>query len=150
VAGVLALSALACATENAHLRGHKMAIDLNEPPIKITINPDSRVSVTLGGALPQVPCGTAADLVVAIVNQGFVTTRLEAQLVGDAPAGVSLDFHPEPLTGVPEEMRKLNITLTHPGSTDLTIAFKAHNGIPDLGGRDRVHFLMSCRSAAHG
>jgi hypothetical protein len=29
--------------------------------------------------------------------------------------------------------------------TDLTIAFKAHNEVPDLGGRDRVHFLMRCQ-----
>lgn len=124
---------------------HDTSVSANDPPIKITINPEARVSVTLAGALPpSAPCGTAADLSVKIVNQGFVTAQLEAELVGDAPAGVTINFHREPLTGVPEELRKLRITLTKPGPTDLTIAFKAHNEIPDLGGRDRIHFLMHC------
>jgi hypothetical protein len=120
-------------------------ISANEPPIRITINPEARVSVTLVSALPSpVPCGTAADLRVKIVNQGFVTSRLEAEFVGDVPTGVSLDFHPAPLKGVREEVRNLRITLTKPDPTDLTIAFRAHNEIPDLGGRDRIHFLMHC------
>lgn len=84
------------------------------------------------------------DLPVRIVNQGFVTARLEAQLVGDAPAGVCLYFQPEPLKGVPEELRHLHVVLTQPGPTDVTISFNANKVIPDLGGRDRVHFLISC------
>lgn len=117
----------------------------NDPPIKITINPEARVSVGLAGTLPPpVLCGTTTDLPLRIVNQGFVTASVEASLVGDAPAGVTLYFRPEPLRGVPEELRKLHITLTKPGLTDLTIAFRAHNEIPDLGGRDRIHFLMHC------
>lgn len=116
-----------------------------EAPIQITINPEARVSAALGGALPQpVPCGTAADFSVKILNHGFITSRLEAELVGDTPAGVSVDFHPEPLTGQREEFRHLRITLTRADPTDLTIAFKAHNEVPDLGGRDRIHFLMHC------
>ena len=36
----------------------------------------------LTGALPpSAPCGTATDLSVKIVNQGFVTARLEAELI---------------------------------------------------------------------
>ena len=119
-----------------------------EPPIKIAINPEARVSVTLAGALPApVLCGTPAVLAVKIVNQGFVTARLEAELVGDIPPGVAIDFHPAPLQGLPEEWRTLQITLTTPGPTDLTIAFRAHQELPDLGGRDRVHFVMHCRPA---
>jgi hypothetical protein len=148
MAAVLLLPALTCADDEHHGH-HKMEMEAaspNDPPLKITINPEARVSVALAGALPpSAPCGMAADLSVKIVNQGFVTAQLEAELVGDVPAGVTLDFHPEPLKGVPEELRKLRITLTKPGLTDLTIAFKAHNEIPDLGGRDRVHFLMRCR-----
>jgi hypothetical protein len=127
-------------------RYRKMETDSpNEPPINITINPEARVSVVLAGVLPPpAPCGTATDLPVKIVNQGFVTAPLEAELVGDAPADVTLDFHPDPLKGVPDELRTLHITLTKPGPTDLTIAFRAHNEIPDLGGRDRVHFLIHC------
>ena len=116
-----------------------------EAPIQITINPEARVSVALTGALPHpVPCGTAAEFYVKILNQGFITSRLEADLVGDTPAGVNLDFHPAPLKGVREEFRQLRITLTRPDPTDLTIKFKAHNDVPDLGGRDRVHFVMHC------
>jgi len=116
-----------------------------EVPIQITINPEARVSVALTGTLPHpVPCGTAADFSVKILNQGFITSRLEAEFVGDTPAGVNLDFHPVPLKGVREEFRHLRITLTRPDPTDLTITFKAHNEVPDLGGRDRVHFVMHC------
>jgi hypothetical protein len=114
-------------------------------PIQITINPEARVSVALAGPLPHpVPCGTAADFSVKILNQGFITSTLEAEFVGDIPLGVNLDFHPEPLKGVREELRHLRITLTRPGPADLTIAFKAHNEVPDLGGRDRIHFVMHC------
>jgi hypothetical protein len=118
---------------------------LQEAPIQITINPEARVSVALAGSLPRpVPCGTAADFSVKILNQGFITSQLEAEFAGDSPAGVSLDFHPEPLKGVREELRHLRITLTRPDPTDLTIAFKAHNEVSDLGGRDRIHFVMHC------
>jgi hypothetical protein len=117
----------------------------SDPPIKITINPEARVSATLGGALPP-PffCGRPATLSVKIVNQGFVTSRLEAELVGEVQAGATLEFHPTPLEGIPEELRELRITLAKPGSTDLTIAFHSHNEAPDIGGRDRIHFLMRC------
>jgi hypothetical protein len=116
-----------------------------DPPIKITINPEARVSVVLGGAFPPAAaCGTPVDLSVKIVNQGFVTSQLEAEFVGNVPVGATLDFHPERLKGLPEELRTLRITLTSPGPTDLTIAFRSHNNAPDLGGRDRVHFIMGC------
>jgi hypothetical protein len=121
------------------------AVSPDDPSIKITINPEARVSVVMAGALPPpVPCGKAADLPVKIVNQGFLTSQLEAEVVGDVPPVVTLDFHPAPLKGVPEELRMLHLTLTKPGVIDLTLAFRAHNEIPDLGGRDRVHFLLRC------
>jgi hypothetical protein len=119
----------------------------SDPPIKVTINPEARVSVMLAGSLPPpTHCGTPADLTVKIINQGFVTSRVEAKLIGDVPAGATLEFHPEPLTGVREELRILRIVLSVPGPTDLTLAFSAPNAIPELGGRDRVHFLMRCQS----
>ena len=121
------------------------AVSPDDPPIKITINPEARVSVVLAGALPSpAPCGKAADWPVKIVNQGFVTSQLEAEIVGDVPPGVTFDFHPAPLKGVPEELRVLHLTLTKPGVIDVTLAFRAQNEIPDLGGRDRVHFLLRC------
>lgn len=147
VAVVFLLPALAYAQADQHTRDHlrMKSVSTNDPPIKITINPEARVSVALAGALPSpAPCGTAIDLSVKIVNQGFVTASLRAELVGDVPAGVTLDFRPRPLRGVPKELRELHIMLSKPGPTDLTIAFRAHNDIPDLGGRDRVHFLLRC------
>ena len=120
-------------------------VSAGEAPIKITINPEARISAVLAGALPPpTPCGTPIDLQVKILNRAFVTDRLEAEFVGDAPTGASLEFHRVPLKGVREEFRNLRITLTRPSVTDLTIAFRAHNETPDLGGRDRVHFLMHC------
>ena len=146
-AAIFLLPALVCAEDDEHVHDHQKmeAVSPDDPPIKITINPEARVSVVLAGALPPpASCGTVTELPVKIINQGFVTARLEAEVAGDAPAGVTLDFHPQPLKGVPEELRTLRITLTKPGPADLTIAFKAHNEIPDLGGRDRIHFLMRC------
>jgi hypothetical protein len=117
-----------------------------EAPIRITINPEARVSVaTVESFAPTARPGVALELPVRIVNQGFVTARLEAELVDGAPPGVSLEFHPEPLKGLPAEERILRITARYPGTVDLTIAFRARNEIPDLGGRDRIHFLVRCR-----
>jgi hypothetical protein len=148
VAVMLILPALVCAAgDRQHIHDRAMIDGQSpkDPPIRITINPEARVSVILTGALPPpTRCGTISDLPVKIVNQGFVTARLEAELVGDAPAGVTLDFRPLPLTGVPEEFRELHIVMTNPGPIDLTIAFRAHNETPDLGGRDRIHFLLRC------
>ena len=147
IALFITLAALVSAQKSEHAHGQYKASP-NEAPIMISINPEARVSVALAGALPQpVSCGAAADLAVKIVNQSFATFRLEAQFVGDVPGGVSLDFRPAPLRGVREEFRNLRITLTNPDPTDLTVAFKAHNAPPDLGGRDRVHFVMRCVQA---
>ena len=114
-------------------------------PIVVTINPEARVSVALAGPLPQAHPGSAVDLPVKVINLGFVTATLEAELVGEAVPGATLEFHPEALKGIPVEYRLLHITLRRPGTVDLTIAFRTHNEIPDLGGRDRIHFLMVCR-----
>jgi hypothetical protein len=131
-----------------HHETHSASASRDQAPIIITINPEARVSVALGGALPRfVPCGEPATLPVKIINQGFVTASLEAELVEDVPMGAKLEFLPEPLKGLPEELRQLDIILTTPGPSDLTVAFRAHNEAPDLGGRDRIHFLMRCIQA---
>jgi hypothetical protein len=143
VAIMLAASAAASAQHHDHA-GHGAPAS-GDAPITITINPETRVSVARAGALPPpAKCGTPAELAVKIVNQGNFTLRLEAALVADPPPGATLHFQPERLTGVPEELRKMHITLAQPGTHDLTVAFKARNEAPDLGGRDRVHFLIRC------
>jgi hypothetical protein len=142
-AALLAASTAAFAQEHHH---HDIAMAMpSDAPITITLNPEARVSVVMSGALPgPVRCGVPAQLAVRIVNQGHFTLRLEAKLVGDPPAAAQIDFHPEPLAGAAQEWRKLHVTLRQPGTSDLTIAFKARREAPDLGGRDRVHFLMRC------
>lgn len=117
-------------------------------PITLTINPEARVSVVMTGAVPPaVPCGSALELPVRVVNQGFVTAPLEAVLVGNVPAGVTVDLDTKPLKGVAEEVRVLHVSLRKPGQTDLTVAFRARKEIPDIGGRDRVHFPVECRES---
>src|SRR5438874_2270900 len=156
--GILALAAVfllvlvACVKGTPHMYAHhvgeRAAASPGEPPIEITINPEARVSVTPRGVLPPpVPCGSAADLRVKVVNRGFVTAPLEAAFVGYVPHGATLALPSEPLKGEPEELRTLHITLTEPGAIDLTISFKLRNDVFDLGGRDRVHFLLRCLEA---
>jgi hypothetical protein len=139
---------MTCADQKQHVQGHREteATSLSKnPEITITINPESRIRVVLGNKSPALtPCGIVTDLPVRIVNQGFVTASLEANLVGNAPVSVALDFPPKPLKGTPEELRNLLITLTEPGPTDLTIAFRFKHQIPNLGGRDRIHLLVNC------
>ena len=148
MAALFVFPALADAVDDEYLHDHHKleAVSPRDPPIKLTINSEARVSVVMAGELPPPAlCGTAVDVAVRILNRGFVTAPLEADWVGDAPPGATLEFRLEPLKGVSQELRTLKITLSHPGPLDLTIAFKAHHDLPDLGGRDRVHFLMSCK-----
>jgi hypothetical protein len=70
--------------------------------------------------------------------------------VGEVRNNVNLDFEPSPLKGVPEEIRNLRITLKTPDPTDVTLAFKLVNETPDLGARDRIHFLMHCLETRRG
>jgi hypothetical protein len=130
---------------------HKMGGDTDksdQAPITVTINPEARASVVLVGNLPPpVPCSTAANLRVKIVNRGFVTSRLKVELAGEVRDNINIDFDPSPLKGLPEEGRNLRITLAKPDLTDVTITFKLQNETPDLDGRDRIHFLMRCLGA---
>jgi hypothetical protein len=111
--------------------------------IVVTINPEGRVSAVLSGDLPRPEHrGAPVALAIKVINQGFATGHLLAVLVGDPPAAATLDFSAERLKGVPLEMRMLRITLTRPAPTDLTIAFRLANEMPDFGGRDQVHLLI--------
>jgi len=114
--------------------------------IEITINPEARVSaLAMPSALPpRTACGAPLDLLVKIINQSFDTSVLEARLVDNVPPGVTLDFRPAPLTGAAEEMRLLTLVLRDASPVDITLAFKERKGIADLGGRDRIHFILRC------
>jgi hypothetical protein len=139
------LPAFSKTREYLHALPGMEAVIPGDAPIRITINPEARVSVSRGGELPPSPaCGTAMEVPVTIINQAFLTAPLEATLVGNTPTHVRLEFPPDPLKGLPQEMRVLRVTLNKPEPTDLTISFRARNDIPDLGGRDRIHFLLRC------
>lgn len=132
------------AQETPHHHGSHTA----PAPIEITISPEARVSaVALPSALPpRAACGARLDLPVKIINQAFVTSHLEARLVDNVPPGVTLDFQPAPLTGAAEEMRLLSLVLRDSSPVDITLAFRERNGFPDLGGRDRIYFLLRCEA----
>ncbi|MGH8236160.1 MAG: hypothetical protein ACREXP_03955 [Steroidobacteraceae bacterium] len=104
VVTLLSLAALARAQHEGHSPDHDAgaASRSSDAPIQITINPEARVSVARGGALPPaVACWDAMELAVRIVNHGFVTASLQASLVGSVPNGVALEFSAEPLKGTP-------------------------------------------------
>lgn len=129
--------------EHEHHATHSAAP--NDAPIVITINPETRVSVTRGGNVPPpAACGRPIELPVKIVNHGFLTAPLEATLVDNIPPGVSIEFAPQPLSGAVDEMRSLQVTVSKPELVDITISFRPKNDIPDLGGRDRIHLLLRC------
>ena len=160
VIGVFASLSLVCvrafaaqSADMGHAQHHHAMSEMpvHRAPIEISINPEARVSVALGAPMPaHNVCGGPITLPVRIINDSFITASLEARLVGNVPSGVKVNFNPAPLTGQSEERRQITITLAEPGTKDLTISFKAHNDIPDLGGRDRVHFLMKCEAPAAG
>ena len=140
------------AAEDQHQHVHDLpvagAAAATEAIIVVTVNPEVRVSAALAGVWPpRTACGKPVELPVKIINQAFLTSRLEVRLVGESPAGVALEFDRTPLSGVPEEMRTLRITLPTAATVDLTVAFRAPSESPDLGGRDRIHFVLRCQSS---
>jgi hypothetical protein len=150
VAMMLPLVMHAAEDQHQHQHVHDLpvagAAAATEAIIVVTVNPEVRVSAALAGVWPpRTACGKPVELPVKIINQAFLTSRLEVRLVGESPAGVALEFDRTPLSGVPEEMRTLRITLPTAATVDLTAAFRAPTEIPDLGGRDRVHFVLRCQ-----
>jgi hypothetical protein len=144
----LAPAARAAGMDHHHHEDGVMTMSARHAPIEISINPEARVSVALGSPIPaRNVCRRPITLAVKIMNDSFITARLEAHLVGHVPPGLALDFKPARLSGKQEDWRALTITLAEPGPKDVTISFKVRNDIPDLGGRDRIHFLIDCRFA---
>ena len=108
----------------------------------MTINPEARVSVVCSlDLMPVADRDGTISIPVTIVNGGFVTMALEAVLLEPSPPMVSLDFATEPLNGSGMEHRLMAVTVRHSGIVDITIGFRLLQEGPDLGGRDRFHFL---------
>lgn len=132
--------------EQTHVHASGVIADTGVAVIQININPEARVTASFSGAMPPpASCGTSTDLRVRIVNEAFLTAALDAELVGSVPAQVTLEFEQLPLTGAPEEFRRLRLTPARSGSTDVTVEFRARHHGPNLGGRNRVHFILRCR-----
>jgi len=138
---LLALVSMAAhAEDHTH---HHAAPPSGDAQIVVTINPEARVSATLGAGLPPpVACGEATELKVKIVNQGGVTAPLHARLTGDGARHAALHMDVTNLSGQSEDLRLLHLIPQGPGSVDVTVAFSIDNNVGDLGGRDRVHFLV--------
>jgi hypothetical protein len=136
--------------QHQHQHVHELpptgAAAATEAMIVVTVNPEVRVSAELAGIWPpRIACGKPVQLPLKVLNQAFLTSRLEARLVGQSPAGVALELDRRPLSGALEEMRTLRITVPTAKTVDLTVAFRAPAESPDLGGRDRVHFVLRCQ-----
>ena len=140
---VLALgTAVAWAEDHADHHGSPPADDAQ---IVVTINPEARVSAVIGAPLPPpAPCGSATELNIKVINQGFVTAPLRAAIVGDGARHVALRMDSTKLSGQPQDSRVLHVIPHESGLVDVTIAFSIDNNIGDLGGRDRVHLLLRC------
>jgi diadenosine tetraphosphatase ApaH/serine/threonine PP2A family protein phosphatase len=135
-------TAAALAEDHSH---HHSAPPPGNAQLVVTINPEARVSVVLGAPLPPPPpCGTATELKVEVINNGFVTAPLKAEIVGDDTRFVALHMDSAKLSGTPQDSRVLHLTPRGLDLADVTIAFSIENNIGDLGGRDRVHLLVRC------
>src|SRR5262245_28654681 len=83
-----------------HAHHHEEPASTADAHIVVTINPEARVSAVLGAPLPAPPvCGTAMELRLKIVNQGFVTAPLRASIVGDGARLVELHMDGAKLSG---------------------------------------------------
>lgn len=144
---LLSAAMLARAQDQGHLQDHHagQASTSDDAAIKITINPEARISVALGTRLPPpVACLHSMELPVLIVNRGYVTTPLDATLVAPLNEGVALEFSSAPLRGIPDERRVLRVSLAKRQPLFVTISFRIKNNFGDAGGNDRIHLLLRC------
>ena len=62
----------------------------------------------------------------AAATEAIIVVTVNPEVRGSAaPAGVALEFDRTPLSGVPEAMRSLRITLPTAATVDLAVAFRA-------------------------
>ncbi len=140
---LLALGSVVASAEDH--ADHPDPLAPGDAQIVVTINPEARVSAVLDAPLPASgTCGSATALKVKVINQGFVTAPLRASIVGDGVKHVVVQMDDTKLSGEPQESRTLHLIPLRSDAVDVTIAFSIDKNIGDLGGRDRVHFLVRC------
>lgn len=113
--------------------------------LQITINPEARVSVVRGGRIPSAICGQPLEIPIVIQNDGFVTAPLGVALVDPAGAFIGVELIGGAPSGAAQQQRMLRLIGIEKRPTDITIAFRLRKDFPDIGGRDRVHFLTWCQ-----
>lgn len=139
------LGGTAYGQQSDHMHHHEGAPSSGDAQIVVTINPEARVSVARGVALPPpTKCATPITLVVKIFNQGSVTAPLIATIVGSGAKHVTLHMESNPLTGHRDETRTLHLIPIGTDPADVTISFEIAHNIGDFGDHDRVNFLVRC------
>src|SRR5687767_1872692 len=130
---LLLLLGTAAARAEDHAHHHTSTLP-SDAQFVVTINPEARVSVVLGVPLPPpAPCGSAMELRVTVINQGFVTAPLRAAIVGEGAQYVALHMDRTKLSGEAKDKRVIRLTLLKPELLDVTIAFGIDNNTEDLG-----------------
>jgi hypothetical protein len=118
----------------------------SQSTLELTVNPEARVSIQRTKAgLPEIICGQTTPLLMRIVNQGGVTSRVMSR-VTDATSSVRLEdaeLGPR-LAGASVEYRVLGVILAHQGQVDFTLRFNVGPGTEDLGNRATVSLLVNC------
>lgn len=128
---------------HGHLQTH--ATQLGDVQVLVTINPEARVSAAVAAPMPPPKkCGEVTEIVVRVINDGFVTAPLRAAIVGGARSRVALHMDIAKLSGAAEDVRQLHLIPLQQEVTDVTVAFSIEDNLGDLGGRDRVHLLVQC------
>lgn len=110
--------------------------------LRVTINPEARVSVAIGSPLPVQPCGGPIEIAIEVYNNARIAPKLVA-------TALSTDFEivaqPAPaLTGATRERRRLTIALRRSPPVDVELAFDVGPVTQDLGGRSATHLLIRC------
>jgi hypothetical protein len=138
------LEALRSALAGAPGAGSPDKLLAEKVSIEITINPEARVSARrVARALTMPTCNDSVSWLVRIVNQGALTSRINADVIGTSAIKLeSLDGGR--LTGAAVEYRTLRLRMTGADLADATLVFNAGPGTWDLGGRSGVPILLRC------
>jgi hypothetical protein len=115
--------------------------------IEVTINPEARVSIgrtQVPLTMPQ--CEKSAVWLIRIVNQGFVSARLNFRILAAPPANlVILEPVTPRLTGAAVEYRALHFRVNETRQMDITLGVDAGPATSDIGERARLPVLLQCR-----
>lgn len=115
--------------------------------LALSVNPEARIYATVEQhALHACTVGTTLPLPVAVLNTGYVTAPIQPILLAPADGSVELTWDAMPLSGEDREDRILGVIAHVEGFIDITVGFSFPCEPPDLGGRDRLAFLVKSSS----